>query len=160
MAGRTVFQYCPGEGITALDADSGEVLWKNPEAEHFCCRNIDHVYLATGDHRLLVIDANSGQTEGRIRLPRDVVGVRNTRDETLYLASANGRVLCGKPAGTPHLTPAQLATARRELYGRSAPPETAEPMREVQKRGAAEGVIDMDDPLRSPTDVPPQGDGD
>ena len=157
VAGRTVYQYCSGEGITALDADSGEVLWKKPDAEHFCCRNIDHVYLTTGDHRLLMIDADSGRTAGLVRLPRNVVSVRNTRDETLYLVSADGRVLCGKPAGSPHLTPAQLATARRELYRRRAPRETAEPMREVQRRGAAEGVIDLDDPLRSSTNVSPRG---
>ncbi|MCB9849922.1 MAG: PQQ-binding-like beta-propeller repeat protein [Phycisphaerales bacterium] len=152
VTGGLAFQYCEGEGITAVDAESGEKLWQVPEARGFVCRGIDHVLLVTADNDLLKIDSENGKTLARVDLPTNVVPVTNTRDDTIYLASHQGSLLCAKPAGTPHLTPQELSDARRVLHKPANAKGSAAEIEPPPHRAPEKPWIDPDDPLRSPSD--------
>jgi outer membrane protein assembly factor BamB len=152
VTGGIVFQYCAGEGIIALDAERGEPLWQQREARQFVCRGIEHVVLITELRELLKVDVNSGNVRARVRLPSNAVTVTNVHDDTIYLVSHAGSVFCAKPSGTPHLTPEQMAVARRELRDPDPRPSGARAVEMPPRRPDEPGVIDPADPLRSPGD--------
>jgi hypothetical protein len=159
VAGRTLFQFCEGEGITALDVDSGDRLWQVKEAGDVVGTGIDHVSLyAPATREILKVQMSDGEIVVRRRLPLGLMPVRNIGDDTLYLATRDGRMLCGKPVGKPYLTPEELALARRamrKVHGADAGTEQLDsdlPQAERDRSG-----IDMNDPLRSDDDVSPLG---
>jgi len=152
VSGGIVFQYCLGSGVTALDAESGEVLWQVGDALRFVCRGVDDVILDTGRGRLLKVDAVKGDIRAAVPFSSVALPATNPRDNTLYVASHTGVVLCAKPAGTPYLTSQQLSEARRIIHQPPAPEQEAEAVQPPRRRAPEPGVIDPDDPLRSPSD--------
>ncbi len=154
VAGGIVFQYCPGEGITALDAQSGETLWRLPEARKFVCRGVDYAILTDAGNSLLRVDVNKGDVRARVRLAFPATAVRNVRDNALYLASNTGSLFCARPAGTPHLSPAELSAARRAVRTPQSGPGAPEADAPLGRRPPEQGPVDPEDPLRSPSDAP------
>jgi outer membrane protein assembly factor BamB len=152
--GGIVFQFCEGEGITAVDAENGEVLWQVADAQRFLCRGVDDALLVSRGGEIIQVAVATGKTLHRVKLPGNVMAVRNTTDDTLYLASNQGQVLCAKRIGTPHLTPQQLADARRTLHKPVDAPQTAAEIEPPPRRAVESGILDPDDPLRSPSDAP------
>jgi outer membrane protein assembly factor BamB len=159
VASNTVYQYCDGEGVTALNADTGQKLWNNPEARKFVCRSAERVYFVTADHRLLAVDAADGRMLRTAALRTGAVPIRNPHDDTIYFATARGNVLCAKPIGTPYLTAAQIERARRELYKPPAAAGNAGETKDGPKPPSPDNRVDVKDPLKSKSDVPPVGGG-
>jgi len=152
VSGGIVFQYCQNEGVTAVDAESGERIWQHRGARRLVCRGVDDVILAGESGELFKLSAAKGEVLARIRLPGNVVTVTNVRDNTIYLASHAGSVFCAKPVGTMHLTPEELADARRELRAPADGSAGADSLAPPPRRPAEPGQIDPNDPLRSPSD--------
>ncbi len=158
VAGRTVYQYCTGEGITALNADDGDTLWQVRDAVDVAAVAIDHVFLIGADESVLKVRMNDGQVVARVAMPRDVVPLRNIDGDTLYFASVDGDALCAQPVGKPHLTPEELAVARRAMRkARTDRDDTGADQPEFDQPARDRGGIDPKDPLRDDGGVPPLG---
>lgn len=153
-AGGVVFQYCRGEGMTAIDAQTGKPLWQLREGRSFVCRGVDYAILTDVENSLVRVNINTGEVRTRVRMPGIAVAVRNTRDATIYLAANNGSVFCAKPSGTPYMTPEQLNAARREVRTQPGGPGAAEEAAPPARRAPEPGILDPSDPLRSPSDAP------
>lgn len=159
VSGETVLQPTAREGLVALNDDNGERLWNVADADGFLCRNLDQFVLSSGKTGLLVVDAESGEQQSSLTMTGSVIGVPNHEDDAVYLVTPRGSVMCAKPVGTPRLTPEDVALARRGLHKavRSAPAE--EPAVEKEEEHRRSDMVDMDDPLRSPSDRAPIGGG-
>ncbi len=155
VIGNMVFQYCDTEGVSAIDAETGKVLWNAPGAKKVVCRTGDRV-IVSADMKLLQIAAETGEVLETVHIPPHTRPLVNTEDETLYLVSRLGTVFCAKPKGHPYLTPEAVALAKRELH---QPPEIAtdtDNEEELKPRSPKRSeVINWEDPLRSTTDIPP-----
>jgi hypothetical protein len=115
---------------------------------------VDDALLVSRGGEIIQVAVATGKTLHRVKLPGNVMAVRNATDDTLYLASNQGQVLCAKRIGTPHLTPQQLADARRTLHKPVDAPQTAAEIEPPPRRAVESGILDPDDPLRSPSDAP------
>jgi hypothetical protein len=89
-------------------------------------------------------------------VPRGTLTTVNRGDATLYFASADGRVVCAKPAGVTPLKASDVAAAYAELETkrRERPSPPASPEVLTGDAGASPAV-DPDDPLRSRRDITP-----
>ncbi|UCC29095.1 MAG: PQQ-like beta-propeller repeat protein [Phycisphaerales bacterium] len=153
VTAHTVYQYCPGHGLSAIDADTGREKWRSDNARAFLAhtRNGDIVF--TGDHRLEVVDHDSGHVRHSIEAPADTRTVSNRNDDAVYLLGRDGRVLCARLDSVPYLRRQQVIAARQQLN--RPPRDEAEAAREAREAGDAGADTSLSDPLRSRRDVRP-----
>jgi len=155
VIGNMVFQYCDTQGVTGIDVETGKALWNVGSARDVVCRNGDRVILSAGT-QLKLVAADTGDVLETAEIPPHTTPIQNTQDETLYLVSRLGTVLCAKPKGHPYLTPEVVALAKRELHEppveEPADQDEGELKPRLPKRSE---VLDWEDPLRSTTDIPP-----
>ncbi len=155
VIGNMVFQYCDTQGVSAIDAETGKVLWSASAARNVASRSGDRVIVSAGT-QLQQVAADTGEVLETVTLPSHTRAVLNTQDETLYIVSRLGTVFCAKPKGHPYLTPEVVALAKRELHHQPEVDAGADAEAELQPRSPKRSeVIDWDDPLRSTTDIPP-----
>lgn len=157
VVAQTVYQYSAREGLAAVSADNGKVLWKSPAARSLVCSNEGRICVASVSDELQVLDSATGDILATERLQRAVVTVRNTRDNSMYLVSAHGTILCARPEGASHLTPNQVAEARRTLHAQPARTAADERLPDPPRAAPEESVIDLKDPLRSRSRTPALG---
>lgn len=158
VAGQTVYQYGPEEGLFAVELDSGELLWRCSEARAFVAARGEEAYLASADgEHLLAVDNRTGQVLRSLEIPDTAVVVSNPRDDGIYLVSAGNRVLCLRPADVPYLTLEEIAAVRARL-SRSAD-RTDEAMRAAPATETRSQDNLLDDPLRSRRDIAPVSGG-
>jgi outer membrane protein assembly factor BamB len=155
----TVYQYSQREGLAAVDAEKGNVLWKNPSARMLLCRDDGRTYAKSPGTEILLLDSATGDVLQSVSMQRGVVPVRNTIGSSLFLVSAQGTVLCGRPEGSAHLTPSQVAEARRTLHAQPTTAPADGPLPSPPQSTLEESVIDPKDPLRSRNRTPALGSG-
>jgi len=111
LTARLIYQ--PGEpaGIYAIDPKSGARKWSFDQASHFLAERGDRVYLFTPGQAIHQVDAKTGQAVTSMPCPAATLCVGNTRDETLYLAADDGRLMCIRPKGVPYLRRAKFERA-------------------------------------------------
>lgn len=152
----TVYQYCEGHGVFAIDATYGDVLWTCPEGRRFVARGQDEVCLITAGWRLAILDNGTGRVLRGFSVPRETLAAAQRDDATLYFASDDGRVLCAKPAGTPALRASDVAAAFAELEGKPRGRESQTAGPDVASGLATPSPeVDLDDPLRSHRNITP-----
>lgn len=149
---RTVFQYCEGLGITAVDTRSGEMLWKREAATQVLAGDLDSVFMLESGNRLVKVNGKSGETDASIQISDRTIGVTNPDGGAIYLVSPFGYVVCAQPLDTPRLSPESLAMARREVR---AQPRTETEAAEPEAPITHESPVNRDDPLRSTTNITP-----
>jgi outer membrane protein assembly factor BamB len=146
---RTVYQYCPQDGLTAIDVDTRDRMWRMPNARRFVARAAERVVLMTESGDLAVADNGSGRIHHVIDLPKDTLTARNDRDAVVYLVSVDGRVLCAKPRGFPYMRRETILSARTSLGGSdSAGAERGTGVMPSDHHSHAQTSA-ADDPLRS-----------
>jgi outer membrane protein assembly factor BamB len=150
VAGPVVYQYCVGEGVVALEVDTGNLMWRINEARAVIGQNPDFVLLADGG-RILKVAAKTGELLASVALQSEARPVAQVEGDMIYIVTRRGAVVAAHPEGSPHLTPAQIAQARRELHRRPQTEETVED-EEPPAPPPADEIIDRDDPLRSRSD--------
>jgi outer membrane protein assembly factor BamB len=154
LAGRLLFQPIPGPegGISAVDADTGGLLWHHADARSFVARDGDVVYLLKNDgEHLLAVDAGTGQPKRSVAIYGTKIVVPNPISDAIYLVSSTNRAACVRPARVPYLTLKDLAAVRARLHKGTESEETEEPapLDQANDRAPAE------DPLRSRSNVSP-----
>jgi len=158
--GGLVYQYSRDAGFTAIDAETGKIVWQNSRGRDFLCRGDKHVYVSDVGQGLLKIDVETGTAVAGIEVREGTLAVCNLVDDTIYLISDRGRMICAKPTGTPPLNPADITRAHRELRRSSRLTQTEEETPAAVVPHREQDVIDRNDPLRSKSDLPPVGTGD
>jgi hypothetical protein len=153
VAGQTVFQFCSGDGLSAVDADTGARLWLEPEGRTLAAHLGDRDVLFTTDRALLVVDHVKGDTMERVECPDAFKAVANAKSNAVYLLSFDGRILCVKPKEVPYLRHDELDAARERLN--QAQPgqadESGESTNPAEERIRPAG----NDPFRSRDDLGP-----
>lgn len=118
VAGQTVYQFVPEEGLFAVDLANGDVLWQRREAGAFVAGRGEETYLAGIDgEQLLAVDRRTGRVLWSLEIPDTRVIVANPYNDAIYLLSAWNRALCLRPADVPYLTLKEIAAVRSRLLG-------------------------------------------
>ena len=81
-------------GLHLVNAESGERKWLNPRAADFVVASAGRVYAADKIGQLLVLDRASGRLVSQWDTHQFDFRVRNDANDRLYLATANGLVVC------------------------------------------------------------------
>lgn len=152
VAGQTVFQFAPSQGITALDAITGVEKWQRREASQFAAHGTTGDVLLASSDRLLVVDHEKGTVLSTVAIPTTRRAVVNTVDDTIYLLGQAGQVLCLRQDKVPYLRRQQVLMTQETL---NAPPPAGSVAAPVAPRPPAPP---RDDPFRSRRDTsPPPG---
>ena len=153
VAGQTVYQYCPGHGLTALDAGTGSEKWRQADGRFLAAHSPAGDVVFTADHRIVVVDHESGDVQATIDAPMIIKPVVNTLDDSVFLLGSEGRVVCIRLGNVPYLLRQQVTAARGRL---NLPPTdestiTPPPAENLEKKADPSS----DDPLRSRLDKRP-----
>ena len=90
----TVFQYCPGEGLFAIAADTGEQKWRNLDGRVFAAHSKGRDVIFSHDRNLLVVDHDSGNVRYTIAVNDAAAVAPNTRNDVFMCSGGVG----GSPA--------------------------------------------------------------
>lgn len=117
VAGDLAYQYCPVEGLAAVEtattADIEErIRWRVPQGRRALTTDEKNVYVLSIGGELLAVRSRDGQVLHSVPTGGLAIGVP-AKDATVFLASADGRVFCARPNGAPPLKPADVLNALR-----------------------------------------------
>jgi outer membrane protein assembly factor BamB len=149
VAAHTVFQFCTGNGISAIDTDNGVEKWRIPNGRTFVAHTRGGDTIFTDDRRLDLVDHNSGDLQYSIEAPSVIAAVSNTSDDAVYLFGQKGRVLCARLDSVPYLRRQQIIAARERLH--LPPADAARAQRKEGDESATDKKTDtaLTDPFRS-----------
>lgn len=145
---RTVYQYCRGFGLYAIDVDSYELLWKDPLATAFVSRRADRTCVRRGEDAVAVLDSTSGKPKGVVPIPARSVVTTNPDAITFYVTTPDGAVGCFTSSGVRYLRADDILRGLTPPGGTDSPGSAkSEPTAEPDNSD-----MDPDDPLRSRSD--------
>ncbi len=150
VAGQTVFQFTPSQGITALDAITGDEKWQRREATQFVAHGATGDVLFAPPNRLLIVDHESGNVLSTVNTPGVNEAVANTANDSIYLFGQNGRVVCLRRDKVPYLRRQQVLITQETL---NSPPSTARPVEPMP--APRPPAPKREDPFRSRRDTAP-----
>lgn len=148
---RTVYQYCRGAGLYAIDVDTHELLWTQPSATAFVSRRAERTCVLLEDDRIAVLDSTSGKMRSVVPLLSRSVVAANPQGLAFYIVTQDGEMACFTTDDMRHLRAEDL------LKGLTSPGATTPPEADADSADTAEKVegaadVDLDDPLRSGSD--------
>lgn len=153
--GDTVFQFCPGHGLTALNAVDGTERWRHPTARAFAAHSSAGDIVLTDNGTLEVLDHATGDVRASVDAPAVINTVPNPFGPAVYLLGTEGRVLALQLDSVPYLRRQQIMAARKQL---NLPPvDESSQIKPV--RPAESGDESDSDPFRSRRDIPPKDGG-
>ena len=149
VAAHTVFQFCTGNGVSAIDTDTGVEKWRIPRGRTFAAHARGGDAIFTDDRRVEVVDHDSGDLRHSIEAPAVIAAVSNTTDDAVYLLGRGGRVLCARLDSVPYLRRQQIIAARERLN--LPPADESKSARKESDESATNKKTDaaLTDPLRS-----------
>ncbi len=150
--------YYPAEpqGLFAIDPKSGKHLWTFDRGHGFLAEYGDAVFVFEPGKAIHQVDVDSGELMRSIACPEATESVANSRDETLYVCSARGRLMCIRPENVPYLRRAQFDMAMRGVPAVEEDAEQAEtpPTKKVRKMTRKAGVKKATKPRPRPKRSP------
>jgi len=153
VVAHTVFQYCPGTGLSVIDADTGRAQWVEPLGRTLAAHLGERDVVFRMDRRMTIVDHETGKVTGTADAPRVFAAVPNGKSDAAYLLGRDGQILCVRPSSAGYPKSNAMATARRTLR---VPPESKPNV------SPAPGVDDTenerpgpDNPFRSKRDARP-----
>lgn len=149
---QTVYQYCQGHGLTALDAATGKEKWRIAEGRTLAAHSAAGDVVTTTDAHLLVVDHDSGKVMGSIAAGEVTGAVSNPGDDSVYLLGTAGRVSCVRLDSVPYLRRQQVIAAKQAL---NQSPNSRKKVEPLPPLPVTEPDPLADDPLRSSKDVKP-----
>lgn len=151
----TVYQFCPGHGITALNSADGTERWRHPTAKAFAAHNAAGDIVLTDGGMLDVVDHATGKVRASVAAPAVLDVVPNSLGPAIYLLGTEGRVLALQLDSVPYLRRQQIMAARKQL---NLPPVDESAMIKPAQPADTSDPADRD-PLRSRRDIPPKDGG-
>lgn len=103
LVGDLLFQEVQGQGIYALNADTGALNWHDPTAGSFIAASNQRVLFTQPGQEIAVADSRTGEIVARVFAPDAELVARNSASSAMYLASRSGRVLCAQDQSVPYL---------------------------------------------------------
>lgn len=153
VVAQTVYQFCPDQGLTVLDAMSGHEKWRLEDGRTLAAHSPNGDVVFSTSNLLRVVHHENGEVLATVEAPSVFKAVSNSRDGSVYLLGRDGRVLCTRLDDVPYLRRQQVMAAKQLLNQppadeSKAPERLPKPF--VPQRDPAE-----DDPLRSKKDTKP-----
>jgi hypothetical protein len=105
----------PQEGLYAVDAATGKLLWQRPQGGRFLAQFDGYVYLygGAGDPAILKVEPDTGKVRTRVEAGLVAYAAASLEDQSILIATKLGEVSCLRSEKAPRLTPAMLAEALR-----------------------------------------------
>jgi outer membrane protein assembly factor BamB len=97
VASDSVYQYVHYKGLSAIDKDSGRLIWQLPEGLDLLAEANRKAYVITGAGTLVVMDNNKAKRLYSIDLETVSKYASNTTDSRIYVGDDMGRVVCLRP---------------------------------------------------------------
>ena len=98
VTGDTVYQYATGRGLTAIDKQSGKMLWSLPEGVDLLAQAAGKAYVVTKFKTLMVMDNATGRKLYWVNFEAIAKHAANTVDSRIYIADTQGRITCLAPS--------------------------------------------------------------
>lgn len=152
VTAHTVYQYCIGHGLSAIDAHTGREKWREPDGRAFVAHSRSGDVVFTRGRRLVMLDHDTGAPRFTIEAAGVSETVSNTLDDALYLLGSDGRVLCVRPDSVPYLRRQRVIAARARL---NQPPLDEAAAQRSRGSATEPRQPTVSDPLRSRRDSRP-----
>jgi outer membrane protein assembly factor BamB len=143
----TCYQYCPAFGLGALETDTGKLKWQREDGLAYLASLPGEAVIRTDGGRIDVVDNETGETKRSFAVGAVRAAVSNVSGDAVYLAAADGRVICVRPEGVPYLRRQQIEAAQATL---NRPPATQ--TEEVSAVAESGTEMKVQDPFRSQRD--------
>lgn len=92
-----VYQYVPDEGLSAIDKESGKVLWRMKDGVDLLAEADDKTYVITQMGTLTVMDNKKAKPMYTVDLSGVTRYATNVIDSRIYIADKSGRIACLQP---------------------------------------------------------------
>jgi len=97
VTGKVVYQYAFGKGLTAIDRESGKLIWSLPEGVELLAEAEGKAYVITKNRTLVVMDNVDARKIYSVNFARVSRYAANAADSRIYIGDENGRVACLQP---------------------------------------------------------------
>jgi len=113
-----VYQYCPADGVVAVDATSiglteERIRWKLPAGRKALTTHGGRVFILTQEDTLVAANVKDGSLTATIPACGFTLPIPAPNASTVFLAAPDGRIFCARPLGVPPLQQADLMAALR-----------------------------------------------
>ena len=116
VANFTCYQFCPNEGLTAIDIDdASKPKWQRADALSLLTTRGGEAVIRTDAGMIEVVDNQTGETKRSFPAEDVIVSLGNRQGDALYLITADGRINCVRPEGIPYLRHQEIEAARAVL---------------------------------------------
>ena len=92
-----VYQYVRGKGLTAINKESGKLIWSLPQGLELLAEADGKAYVITKDRTLVVMDNVKAGKLYTVNFALVSRYVGNAADPRIYISDENGRVACLRP---------------------------------------------------------------
>lgn len=93
-----VYQYVPVRGLSAINKQSGQMLWALREGVDLLAEAAGRAYVITKDRTLTVMDNGTGRKLFWVNFSSVLNHAANTTDAKIYVADGQGHIACLAPA--------------------------------------------------------------
>jgi outer membrane protein assembly factor BamB len=97
VTNRIVYQYSRNEGLSAIDKESGKLLWKLVEGVDLLAESDGKAYVITKTGMLVVMDNKKAKQLYSVDFAAVSRFASNTMDSKIYIADTRGRIACLQP---------------------------------------------------------------
>jgi len=97
VTSEVVYQYVRNKGITAIDKESGTLLWLVPGGDDLLAQAKEKAYVITKNRTLVVMDNLSAKKLYSVNFAHVSSYTANIADSKLYIADKDGRIACLLP---------------------------------------------------------------
>jgi len=92
-----VYQYVRGQGLAALDKETGELIWELAKGADLLAEADGKAYVITNTGKLVVMDNNNGKQRYAVNFAGVSRYASNVADSKIYIADESGRLACLEP---------------------------------------------------------------
>ena len=153
VAAQTVFQFCPGKGLAALDAMTGNEKWRMEDGLSLAAHSPNGDVVFSTSNLLRVVHHETGEVLATVEVPSVLKAVSNVQDGSVYLLGRDGRVVCTRLDDSPYLRRQQVMAAKQQLN--QPPVDESKAREQLPKPFVPQPDPNEDDPLRSKKDTKP-----
>ncbi|MBN1392134.1 MAG: PQQ-binding-like beta-propeller repeat protein [Sedimentisphaerales bacterium] len=97
VTGKMVYQYVRDEGLSAIDKESGKLLWQMKDGVDLLAETDDKTYVITQMGTLTVMDNKRAKPIYTVDLSGVTRYATNVTDSKIYIADKSGRITCLQP---------------------------------------------------------------
>ena len=119
LASQVAYQFCSGEGVVAVDANTGSVKWRNGAAVSFVADSGGSVVLSAADGALLVVGRDGGKLTGTVATYGVADIVANAQGDSVIVLGSDGYILCAR-AGRRSVPPPRTGVGGESSFERAS----------------------------------------